>query len=352
VVHLQKSLKILSKCTREIIKKLPYLDRNFKIFIGFDGDSDGFSSFVITYRLLKELGYKKIRFKVFNHEVKSIRKNFDVYVFLDIPTIPSELLTDFKEVIIIDHHPPNHKFKKFNYCNPRLVEENAYIPTSCIAYYIYKKLLESSDIVWVAGIGIIGDKGFKNCKWVFREIRKMYPELLGNCFEESCIFDTELGKLAKIVNSLRLVNSKLYEKFGKYFARLDTYKRLLEGKDKESKFLLQIYRKTEREIEKWLKIFETRKIETRNLVYLEVNSKFNIRSTLATILSEKIKTKVVAVGQREGKWFKVSFRNKNALKVLHYFLRNIPDSSGGGHPVACSMKFPAKYKKIFISKLK
>ena len=352
MVHLRKNLKILNECTKQFIKELPYLDRKFKFFIGFDGDSDGFSSFVIIYRLLKKLGYKKIRFKTFDHEVKSIRKSFDVYIFLDIPKISSKALRNCREVIVVDHHPPKENFKEFIYCNPRIFKKDAYIPTSCISYYIYKEVVRSSDPVWVAGIGIIGDKGFKNCKWVFREIRKIYPELLENCYDENCIFDTGLGKLAKIVNSIRVIDPKLYEKFGKYFAELDTYKRLLKGKDRESKFLLRIQRKTEREIEKWLRIFEKKKIETKNLVYLEVKSKLNLRSTLATILSERIKNKVVAVGQRDGKWFRVSFRNKNALKTLNYFLKNIPESSGGGHPVACSMKFPVRYKKIFISKLK
>ena len=352
---MKERIKLISKSLRCCLNKIKKIKKNSEVLILFDSDCDGVTSAVIMHKLMESLGINHISLKVFDHEVHTLRvkKNFDIVMFLDLPQISKNVIEKIKgKAVIIDHHPPKNYPKYVTYCNPRKIKRSVYIPTSCLCYFLYKKIVKKNDVCWISGIGIIGDKGVKECSWVFKDIKKIFPELLDEISEKN-IYNSLLSTLAKIINSVRLVNYLEYVKVAKYLAKIKSYNSIVSGKDKISKFLLKTYFETEEEIEKLMKKFEKEKMEFKKVIYFEVKSKYKIRSTLASIISSKLKTKkVVAIGQEDGRYFKVSLRGKNAFMILEKVKNKIPGAIGGGHPQACSLKLPIKFKNCFISNLK
>ncbi len=343
-----KEKAIVQKVKRCISKFLRDVGEN--VLIVYDSDADGIASAALFAKILKKLR-KKIGFSTY--EKLRIMNKYDSFVFLDVPYVDENVLKKIrnKKILIVDHHPLID-YKNVIYCNPRKFDKNAYIPVSCIIYEVSKDIF-GKKLCWIGAIGVLGDMAIKSCGWVLKDVESVYPELLINK-SEGIMNSTILGVLTKIINSSRVIKRETGAKeAAKFLYSISDYTQILNASTRKSKDLLKWYIKTEREIERILKEFEKKKIKKGNFIIFEVKSKLNLKSTIATSLSTKLKNGVLVILQKKGRVFDVSFRRgRNCRKDLSKLVEKIKDSiegaKGGGHPTASAMKIPVRRKKEFL----
>ncbi len=340
-----------------------------KVAIIHGHDNDSICSAAIIYRLVKNV--HKIESKliasssnsaVTEDAMETVKKiKPDYVVIVDISEISVKILTELRnisQVIIIDHHVPKG-YVKVLYVNPRVFDEQIYIPATYLCYRIYSELLKSDDILWIAGVGTLSDMGLKNCVDLFENIKTKNKELVDdNENIDEFLFDNSLlGKLSKIFDSARVVKGVN----GSIFARdilmkANNYQDVLRGKG-NAKTLMEWFGKSEKEFNKLVKDFEKKKKKIKKLVIYEVKSKFNMKSPLATVMAKKLTTEVLVIYQKSGKFIDVSYRRGKVSivdlnKLAATAVKGIPDSEGGGHPVAAGGRFPAKNLTKFMTNLK
>jgi len=335
-VEFLKFIKNSAKTLQKILKD----NKKFQIF--FDSDVDGLMSLLITLKSLKKLG-KDVKFEeVKDREdlpkiIENLKDKNYVYIFLDLG-LKEEYLEKIRKlqikVIWIDHHQiETFSTKGIIYINPLVVDKNLYIPTSAITYLIFEKIVYIKENLYYSAIGIIADKGQKSCEKIIKLASIKFKESYEN-FE----------LIAQKVNSLFILNKKIK----RYVNKMQNIKFF------KSKELERIYKKVQKEIEKELKNFEKKKIETKNVVIYEIKSKLKIRSTIASILSEKIKDKIIVIYQKEKDKVKISLRtsleNVNLLEILKK--TKIDFISFGGHKKACGAVIRKKDLNKLINQIK
>jgi len=344
-----KNRKIAEKVGKELALFLENLKIKNALLI-HDEDCDGISSASILAKLLRK---KDIEIEFLaghaGEDIKISRK-FDFYFILDIP----DLKLKTKNYAILDHHLPT----KVNvpYFNPRCIDKEAYIPVSCFVYEAYKEIVKKRDACWLAGIGILGDFAIKSCKYVLKEIKKEFPELISGFSRELLFEKSLLGTLTKIINSSRIVAGKRGASMAASFlSKINDWKEVFKFKKKESKLLLKWYFKYIEEMEKILKVFEKEKLENEKFVFFLAESKYNLRSTLASYLTKFYKGKVILIGQTIGKFIHFSARCEGCRINLVKFIEKLKKSvnaEGGGHRQAAGFRIREDKLNDLLSILK
>ncbi len=267
-----------------------------------------------------------------------IRKRPDLLVFLDIP-IDQEwrVLREIRgkipslRTLIIDHHIPERDLNSSRtvHYNPRF-RRDIYLPA---AYLVYKALEGLGKRVrpykWIAGMGIIGDYGFRECRGFLEGLGREEPGIL-----EGDPLSSKLGKATELISySITLKGLKgAKESLG-----------LLTGGEGFEKFarnpLLNKWRKmVEGEIRKILGRFGSERILYQEIGLMEytIRSRLNITSIISTILARENPDMIVLVAKESEKGFKVSIRCQsgrvNAGELVKKAVKGI--GSGGGHEKA------------------
>lgn len=332
------------------------------IIHGHDGDS--ICSAAIFHKLFEKLGVKaelvisELNSSLLESSLKKIKIIKPTHiVIVDIPDVGVNILTELRnlsKVMIVDHHIPKG-YVKIIYVNPRVYDRSVYLPATYLSYKIFEKFFDPKEISWIAGIGTLADMGMKNCEDLFEKIKKNYPELVGqNKPVDEELFDNSLlGKLAKVVESAEMVNNKE----GSVFAlgnlvKSKDYEEILENKKALSYFNL-----TEMEFKKTVGDFNKNKKTINDILVYGVKSKLKLKSPIATYLQRFFDDKILLIYQRENETISISLREGKKMKVdlaklARESVRNIPKSSGGGHPQAAGIRMPAKYLKKFLDSLK
>ena len=157
----------LNKKVLEIRKQITDC-KNIVMF--FDGDCDGFTSFLQLKNKWKKKIKKgfafpkqeKYQLELINFIDESYEDENDLIIFFDIPIISKNFLEDrkvrSKKIIWVDHHDVDNfeilkKNKNINYLNPLDFDKKDNRPSSFLAYLI-ADLKENSPL---ASIGILGD---------------------------------------------------------------------------------------------------------------------------------------------------------------------------------------------------
>jgi single-stranded DNA-specific DHH superfamily exonuclease len=276
-------------------------------------------------------------------------------IILDIPTIPVEVLTEltkFYKVMIIDHHKPKG-YVRVCYINPRIYDDNIYAPTTYITYKIYESFFNPKDVLWITCIGVLGDHGVESCKDVFTKLRKVKPELFDNTklTSDDLFKNSKLGKLVKMIDAARIVSVKNVDKVFKIICAAKGYKEI-----EKSVLIRKLFESVEKEFEKNLKEFEKGKKIFDKIVFYEIKSKYNLKSSFAGYIQTLFKDKIICVAQKFGNYYEVSFRRGEELKVdlselAESLAATIKGANGGGHSAASAIRFPAGKFKIFLKKL-
>jgi single-stranded DNA-specific DHH superfamily exonuclease len=325
-------------------------------------DVDSICSAAIIYKLLQKLKIdtsnvvteSNYSFGIKDFEkVKKVDHKF--VVILDIPVVGVDVLTQltkFYKVMIIDHHKPKG-YVRVCYINPRIYDDTIYAPTTYIAYKIYESFLNPKDILWIACIGVLGDHGVESCKDIFIKLRKMNPDLFGNSeiTSESLFRNSKLGMLTRMIDAGRVVDVKNVDKVFKIITTAKSYKDV-----ERNSFIRKLFKSLELEFEKNLKEFEKNKKVFKNVVFYEIKSKYNLKSSFAGYVQTLFEDKVICVAQKFGEYYEVSLRKGEKLsvdlsKLAETLIEGLKDASGGGHPSASAVRFPSNEIKNFINKL-
>ena len=325
-------------------------------------DVDSICSAAIIYKLLQKLKIdtsnvvteSNYSFGIKDFEkVKKVDHKF--VVILDIPVVGVDVLTQltkFYKVMIIDHHKPKG-YVRVCYINPRIYDDTIYAPTTYIAYKIYESFLNPKDILWIACIGVLGDHGVESCKDIFIKLRKMNPDLFGNSeiTSESLFRNSKLGMLTRMIDAGRVVDVKNVDKVFKIITTAKSYKDV-----ERNSFIRKLFKSLELEFEKNLKEFEKNKKVFKTVVFYEIKSKYNLKSSFAGYVQTLFEDKVICVAQKFGEYYEVSLRKGEKLsvdlsKLAETLIEGLKDASGGGHPSASAVRFPSNEIKNFINKL-
>jgi len=359
--------RIVKKTVRPAVEFIKKIDKK-KVVILHHDDSDGCCSGAILALTVKKISGTLP--KMFATEqnanltlkvVKEVmREKPDLVILTDIPSMPIKLLKKMNKkgkLLIIDHHP-YEKYANAVYCNP-IIYKNIYLPASYLAYRIYKSLTGANDICWIAGAGVIGDFGAKNCIDLLKEIKNNYYDLINETeLENKILFENSmLGALAKIIESARIAKGKGGAEFVSKILIKSDFKEILNGSTKEIRVLLNWYDSTNKEFKKLVDGYNKNKKQIKeNIVYYPINSKYNIRSSIGAHLMKFLSKEILVIGQRNGNFIDLSLRRGKKIEVdlghlTKEIIKNIPGADGGGHTEAAAAKIPRKYFSFFMKNL-
>jgi len=335
-----------------------------------DDDCDGVCSGTILNIVLREFCQcSPIQFSTewsMSLNGKTLEKIFSCkpkYVVIsDVPGIDIDLLAKLSEktkVLIVDHHV-THNYENVVYSNPRLLDAGAYIPATYLAYKISKVLgVKNKKINWIAAVGVLGDHGVENCEDLFLELKKEFPELVGSTeLKSDKLFENaKIGLLTKIIDSGRVVKADVGSNHvAKTLLEVDDYMDILEGRTASAKKLLGWYKIVEKEFDKLMEELKKKSVFIGNMIIFEFKSKLKLKSSLASAAANNYPDKILVITQDDGESCWISMRRGRNVKIdlnklIQSAIKNIPGSSGGGHPEAVGGSIPAKYKDVFIKNL-
>jgi ribosomal protein S17E len=260
-------------------------------------------------------------------------------------------LVKIGKVLNIDHHIPKG-YENIVYVNPRLHNKHAYIPVSYLCHKIYTKF--SDDMMWIAGIGVLGDHAVKNCLDLFQNIKRNYPELIGKAelIDEKLYENSLIGKLVRMVDSGRIViGARGSLKTVEILINAKTFHDVLENKQ-----LKKWNEISEKEFDRIIADFWKNRKILNNVMFYEIKSKYQFKSAVAGYLQQSFDDKILAVGQKEGIMLDVSLRrgmkvDTDLAELAMMVVGSIPGSSGGGHEAASAVRIPFNKKSRLLELL-
>ena len=331
-------------------------------------DNDSICSAAIMYKLIKQISKKDPKlfmteenFSVNEVDAKKIVKTKSkFFIVLDLSEIRVDVETDLAkagDVMIIDHHKPKG-YARSAYLNPRTYDKEIYLPTTYMCYKIFESYYDPKEIIWIAGVGTLSDMGMKYALDLFQKILLVEKDLVsGSKPVDEDLFDkSQLGKLAKILDSARVIKGVAGAQLALKVLLSTDYKDVLNKKTADSKKLLTYFESVDKEFKKIVANFNKNKKEIKNFLIYEIKSKMNLKSPIASYLPKFFDDKILIIMQKENKMMNVSYRrgkkvNLDLSDLAQALVKDIPNSNGGGHPQAAGGGFPAKYIKDFMKNL-
>jgi len=308
-------------------------------------------AFIISHELLaSEKGiFKKINDK----KIKNV-----VIVDISIDEEPEPILKIAKtsNVMIIDHHQIHNDLNKFDniiQVNPFFlntkIEPFRYC-TSKLTYDICSRATDIKDLAWLAGLGIINDYCGEQWKDFLEEIYEKYPSLKEG--KEPYSFNSNFGLIDHMITSgyyhSGMKGGKIaYEACLEAESPLD----LLKARTSKARLLKEFHEEVQEDIDKiveeWKKCAEI--YQDKKLVFLELKSRFAIKSPVSTILGIKNPTYTFVIFMIKGDFINISIRREDGKvdcgKLATIATKNLKNASGGGHA-------PAAGAQIMTSDLK
>ncbi len=330
-----------------------------------DDDPDGLSSFLLLIRKYKEgQGFMlKAAPKLdprFHPKINHI--NYDMIVVLDIPQMEQEFIDEAKAPIYwIDHHPVQ-TMQKVTYYNPRIKDDDAYIPTTRMAWQIVeektkstKEYKEMNQDFWIAMAGCLSDWYMPDFA---KKFDKIYPELLttseGKMATDigSALYDTKIGTIAKIFAFLFKGRTKEVYRNIKVLSQINSPYEILNQTTDKGRFLHKVFSKINGAYEAHVKAAGKKRGKSPILHYNYIDSQFSFTSTLATELQFHHKDKVILITRKSEGKYKCSIRAQfPIIEPLQTALEGV-EGYGGGHPSACGAVVAEEDWDIFLKTFK
>lgn len=349
------------------IEFIKSLGEKSRIVIAQGHDNDSIFSAVILSKLLTRLGHTVVNFVTeFNFNMTKddagvvMKENPDAVIIVDIAEVGQDVIDVLSETktLVVDHH--EEKPYNFPYVNPRKIISTAYVPTSYLAYKIFSGLADPKEILWLAGVGVLADHGVKQNVDLFQKLKEVEPELVGNsALEDEALFDnSKMGELASIFDSSRIVVGKagVYTAI-KVLLEAGSYRDIKEDGSSDLKQLFYWHKEVEKEFKSLIDGFEKEQKKIgKNIVVFEVKSELGLKSRVAGYLQRRCGKNVLVVLQKTGYHYEASFRRgegveENLRELAKRSVKDIPDSTGGGHEAASAARFPEAYLAGFLQNL-
>ena len=369
---------------RDLIKK----SQNVMMF--FDGDADGFTSYLQLKKAFPQIKNALVmpkEFEIQNVLLEKIDENCDTVVIFDVPTISKDFFDGIKSKNIIwaDHHPSNSKelIKKYKvvHLNPLNYDKNDNRP-SCFLAYLVADMKENLALV---SIGSVSDFYILD---LLKEFYNYDEKLFNIIFEISEAKRNELFQFLDSYDFCDISKNHLLRYwvcFLTYEGKLILFKNLfdllfkmldddedilkaikfLEGKNllelkaginSGKGFLFEKYAILREKYQYFIN--EALKKNHGNLIFYDYENDFSFTRQLAEDLSFRINTfKVVCVcfKKPDKDYVSGSFRgNGVAVNILINELLEGLDGNGGGHEFSAGFRVHkkdySKFKKRLLEK--
>lgn len=311
-------------------------------------DSDGVCSAALLTKILGEpktvSPNDKPSIEITDQLIKTINKTPKT-IFTDLPVDQLNYKKIKSDTLVIDHHTTKEnlnktKQKNFLHINPRFQKPDIYLPASYLVYKILKELGYGVEkYKWIAGIGIVGDRGTENCKDLIEEIEKDFDLNI-----EDLDFLSSLIESSKIVKGV----SGVSEAF-KIVSNAKNPNDILDSK------LMNYYKKSQKEIENLMLDFEynSEYVPNADAYLYKLVSRYNVGSVISTKLSEKNPDTAIFV-YKITSYFFMSARCQsgriNVGKLLKKLTKGL--GKGGGHPQAAGASMPKENGEEFLKRLR
>ncbi len=339
-----------------------------KVMIYHDTDPDGITSaFLLKKYLENKKGIVEINYtphqegprKVNPYMEKQIEKVKPEYLFIMDLSYDDDLkgLKSIKDsynisdILIIDHHKINPSYEEYEKENIYVIKPQLFseipperYPTSKLTYDLVKTDWENAKRYWwIIALGILGDMAYMQWKESFFDINLKDS----NFTLEDLVHTEELLSYALSSNENNIV-PKILEYLEESNSPID-----LKNK-------LKKYEIIEKEVNRFLSQHkEKAEIHPEvNTMFYNVETTYNIRSRIASILSQMYPDYTIIVyGTKEGNpdAYIISLRNHlskvdvaNLVKTLS---KEIPSLQGGGHKPAAGAIIEKKYMDLFKKKV-
>lgn len=329
-------------------------------------DMDGISSSAIISKILEKLRNKPAeevtipaeRSYHLTEKDRELLEDTDKLIVLDFNLKADELESlgdEFSlDVLVVDHHTFDRE-PEVDFVNPRKFDADVYIPCSKICIDIAEEYGLVDDLRWVAGLGIIQDFGVESCPELFEELEENYrmylPEELS---QQQLAKNCEYGRYSSVLNIKPYRDSKHYAKLA-YEALMNSEDlKELEAQEAYRK-VYEVYLEMQDEFNSAVKNYEEeREIDREKMIiFFELESDFNITSSIATNMSTKTPDWIHLVIQTKG-GINISARCQSGRVDLGRLMQEaLPEEAkedgaeAGGHGKAAGASMEPKYLQEF-----
>lgn len=265
-------------------------------------------------------------------------------------------LTEFAEVLILDHHKIYNDMnsEKIVMVKPQMIYEDvdpAHYPAAKLCFDLGSMIVNIDDLDWIAAVAVIGDFGYQdNKKWVDTVIKKY------DLPREREIFHTRLGKVSSMISMTEAYDVTKVEDCYKIVYEAKSYKDVLKSKIKDYS------KKVKYHIDHYISVWkdEAEFIDELDLIFYIIKPKYNIKSTISTIISTKHPNKTVIIVADIGEEFATISGRRQDYKIkvndlLERSVKGLKDASAGGHIPAAGGRFLRgdldKFKKNLLKEL-
>jgi single-stranded DNA-specific DHH superfamily exonuclease len=318
------------------------LNKDDKIALLHHTDPDGVSAAVIMNKVVERIRGRPVQLRLNQKseelfitdatyrkiQAKKINKVIIVDMSVDQPKDGIlEKIQKFADVLVIDHHK---LYRDMNLIiKPQMFSkiDPASYCCSKLCYDLCKKLVDISDLDWIASLGIIGDCAYDQWKGFIHRVSTKYRIRITK--------NVLLSKLGKITELLFFTEAYSTKKIGLCFDTLNnaqSYKDVLDSP-------LRRYKKfVKAEIEYWQNnVRRLAKVYPKqDLIFDFIKPQYPIKAAISTIMSYKYPHKTVIIAQDMNKGFiQLSARRRDKKIAVNTLLekatQHLKGAKGGGH---------------------
>lgn len=351
--------KELINSTLNFLKNLSCEDR---IAVIHHTDPDGITSGVLMYKLIERLrgkqpelrhnqpgtlhGFTKKTLKLLQE--KKINKVITTDITVEENYENWKKIEKFAKILIIDHHPLKYeKTEQTIIVKPQLFTKDVIPSKYCAAKLVYdiaSRLVNMTDLDWLAAIGVITDITTDCWEDFLTKVFKKYNFVKGENW-----FDSLLGKAGNVMSSAECYDESIVYKIFNIVYNAKTPFDIINSELKQYQEVIQ------KEINYWVSNFDKKAKIQEDIIYYEINPKYNVKSSVSTILGLKNPNKTIFVVSKEKNNFLISARRsdykKNMGEILKKATEKIPNSTAGGHIPAAGATVPLEHYNEFKKKL-
>jgi len=265
-------------------KFLDFIGDATSIFVIYHSDPDGVCSAAMMKLWLKEndrrvyITSTKFGLVDIDDEIAKHVMSFDKIIILDLSSKNRMLRKKKDDICRIDHHIIDDLYDEKLLINPRILDENIYLPTSYIVWRLFQR---RKDYSFIAHFGSKLDKCEK-CDDLYALALSKYPEI-NNVFNEM----SEILNVSRYIKSANIVANMLISLYRsgspKYLKATSEYSKL-------SRLKHLINNEISKHVSHPQKVFHDKKISV-----IRVCSSFSVHTSVASLYSKFMKEKVVVV---------------------------------------------------------
>jgi single-stranded DNA-specific DHH superfamily exonuclease len=260
------------------------------------------------------------------------------------------------DILIIDHHNFDGVPADAVFVNPRIEDEEAYVPASKICNDISKEF--GLELDWIAGLGVIQDFAVDGHEDLFERLRDKYPRYFPDELTQHALAkDCRYGKYSSVMNIKPYKDTEHCAELAHDALVNSKSLKHLEARD-EYQQLYGYYQKMYEEIERVVEYFDEEKevYDDEQLVFFQFASAFHINSSIATRISLDNEDWVHIIANAQEDRVNISARCQSGRVDLGAIMQDaLPDGvdgEAGGHRRAAGASLPADALDAFKQNLR